>query len=83
MTGDPAPSANKKGHQSPVIETADGLRIQVIELEDGGLEVELDWEEDSPWQHLASLTPEEITEIVVMELTRFVEEGEESYSVTE
>ncbi len=70
--------ANKKGHQSPPIETADGLRIVITERDDGGLEVELDWEEGSPWQHLAGLTAEEITEIVVTELTRFVQEDEEA-----
>jgi hypothetical protein len=78
MTEDQALAANKKGHQSPPIETADGLRIVINEREDGGLEVELDWEEGSPWQYLADLTAEEVTEIVVTELTRFVQEDEEA-----
>lgn len=80
MTDPSAPADNKKGHQSPPFETTDGLRIVITELADGGLELDLDWEEGSPWCYLADLTAEEITEIAVTELARFVQEGDASSS---
>lgn len=49
-----------------------GLRVTSRELEDGGLELELDWDEGSQWgEILTDKTAEEIIEILV---TRTVEE---------
>ena len=80
MTDTPALDANKKDHLlPPVVETADGLRIEVKENEDGEIRINLDWDPESPWQHLASISPEEAVEIVVAELVRLAqaEEGSE------
>ena len=49
-----------------------GLRVTSRELEDGRLELELDWDEGSEWgEILADRTAEEIIEILV---TKTVEE---------
>lgn len=67
--------ANKKGHQQPpVLEAADGLKIQVVELDDGSIEINLDWEPDSQWGYLSNLPAEEATEIIITELVRLAQD---------
>lgn len=77
LTDTPAPDANKKDHLlPPVVETADGLKIEVTEKDDGEIVINLGWDPDSPWQYLADISPEEAVEIVVNELVRLAQSGQ-------
>lgn len=78
MSESQALDVNKKGHQQPpVLEAADGLLIQVVELDDGGIEINLDWEPNSKWEYLSSLPGEEATEIIITELVRLAQDEDD------
>ena len=63
---DPVSEAEETQSGLKFVEVTHGLYAAIVEREDGGLEIHLDWDDDSPWvEILADKTPEEIVELLV------------------